>query len=333
MSAKQPLTVSVAVCTYNGEAYLDAQLKSIACQSRLPDEVIVFDDASIDETSQLAMKFAKEADFLVKVEVNRHQLGVTGNFERAIAACSGDIIVLADQDDVWNNDKLKIIYQIFKKRLSVAMVFSDAEVVDEHLVPLGYSFWESLGFSNSEQLKVQRGDALTVLLRRNVVSGSTMAFRSKFRNLCFPIDRTWPHDAWIAFMLASVGSVALTEHKLIQYRQHGKNVCGAREQSTSLINNISDASEVISQDYLTKANRYSRLVEYMIGNIDCDTTQSQNNINSCVRHLRIRALLTNSSISWINRCSKVLSEVLNRHYFLYSSGWRSVLKDMFGHRL
>jgi len=92
--------ISIALCTYNGEAYLSDQLASIVKQTQQPDELIACDDGSTDNTLQILDQFSGEAPFPVRVYLNQQRLGPTKNFEKAISLCSGDFIFLSDQDDV-----------------------------------------------------------------------------------------------------------------------------------------------------------------------------------------------------------------------------------------
>src|SRR5258708_3955131 len=99
--------ISVAMCSYNGARFLREQLESIATQTRLPDELIIFDDRSTDETIEIIDAFVKHARFPVRVEISESTRGATKNFEKAIALCQHEIITLADQDDVWHPNKLE----------------------------------------------------------------------------------------------------------------------------------------------------------------------------------------------------------------------------------
>src|SRR4030095_14430308 len=90
-----PLFVSIALCSYNGERYLQEQLDSIAGQSRLPDELVVCDDRSLDETAEIIRAFASKVPFPVRLTINERNLGSTKNFEKAISLCRGDIILLS----------------------------------------------------------------------------------------------------------------------------------------------------------------------------------------------------------------------------------------------
>ncbi|SDY91484.1 glycosyltransferase [Nitrosomonas sp. Nm58] len=93
-------TISIAMCTYNSEAHLQEQLDSVANQTRLPDELVICDDCSTDRTEDIVRAFVNIAPFKVNFSVNEKRLGSTANFEKAICMCQGDIIALADHDDI-----------------------------------------------------------------------------------------------------------------------------------------------------------------------------------------------------------------------------------------
>src|ERR1017187_9422113 len=99
--------ISVAMCVYNGSRYLPKQLGSITSQTVRPIELIVYDDASTDETASTIKRFSRSAPFEVRLFQNSHTLGPAKNFEQAIRACNGDVICLADQDDIWRPNKIE----------------------------------------------------------------------------------------------------------------------------------------------------------------------------------------------------------------------------------
>lgn len=103
------MRVSVAMCTYNGARFLPAQLESLASQTLVPDELVVVDDGSTDDTESLVREFAGRVPFAVHFHANPQRLGVTRNFEKAMRLCSGDIIFPADQDDVWDKNKIALM--------------------------------------------------------------------------------------------------------------------------------------------------------------------------------------------------------------------------------
>ncbi len=170
--------ISVAMCTYNGADFLPAQLESILAQSRPPDEIIICDDGSTDETQALLKKFAAESPVSASIQLNEENLGSVKNFEQAIRLCSGDVIALSDQDDVWRSDKLELIEAAFTNAPAAGLVFSDAELVDENLKSLDRRMWDAIGFDAHKQKLVRLGRALEVLVTGWTVTGATMAFRS-----------------------------------------------------------------------------------------------------------------------------------------------------------
>ncbi len=115
--------ISVALCTYNGAEFLPAQLASIVAQSRQPDEIVVCDDGSTDETHAQLRQFVTESSIPVQFRINEKNLGSVKNFEQAIRLCTGEVIVLCDQDDVWREDKLKLIETAFSKRRQPDLFF------------------------------------------------------------------------------------------------------------------------------------------------------------------------------------------------------------------
>ena len=106
---------SVAICTYNGADFLSDQLESIIAQSRPPDQIVVCDDGSTDETQALLKRFAATSPVPVSLHFNEKNFGSVKNFEKAISLCTGDVIALSDQDDVWRADKLQLIEDAFRK--------------------------------------------------------------------------------------------------------------------------------------------------------------------------------------------------------------------------
>src|SRR5438270_3377732 len=101
--------ISVAMTTCNGEAFVAEQLQSVLEQSRPADEIVIVDDASDDATLEVLRATAARAAGRVTISRNPSRVGVVSNFELAVKACTGDIIVLADQDDRWHGDKLEVI--------------------------------------------------------------------------------------------------------------------------------------------------------------------------------------------------------------------------------
>jgi glycosyltransferase involved in cell wall biosynthesis len=234
----RPLTktmkLSIALATYNGTLYLKEQLESIAAQTRTPDELVISDDQSTDDTLRLIEEFGATADFPVRLSVNESNLGTAKNFEKAISLCRGEVILLSDQDDVWHSDKLESVERIFEARPELSLVFSNAELVDESLRRVDETLFDLVDFNPEKQRLVKSGRALDLQLRENLFLGCTMAFRANLKKLILPISATGPlvHDGWIMLLVAAVGEIDFINRPLVKYRQHPAQQCRAGDSTT-----------------------------------------------------------------------------------------------------
>lgn len=221
--------VSVALCTYNGAAFLDEQLRSILAQTVLPGEIVVSDDGSTDRTGEIVAAVAAESPVPVVFTRNEPALGVTRNFESAMRATTGDLIVLSDQDDVWRSDRLAVAIAAFDARPELQLVASDARLVDATGAPLGTGLFASLSIGPTEREQIEAGRAFGVLLRRNLVTGATTMVRRAVLDAALPFPAPWVHDEWLAIVAAARGPIQLLDDQLVDYRQHGANQIGVAE--------------------------------------------------------------------------------------------------------
>src|SRR5216684_7971290 len=214
------LTISFALWTYNGAKYLPEQLESLTLQHRPPDELVISDDASSDDTVGIIREYARHARFPVRLVVNSENAGPSQNYAQAVRLCSGDIIVPLGQDDIQHPDKLTQIETVFRRWPAVGLCSSDAELIDHCSRPLGETLWQRIRFSPDEQREVAADDIMAVLIRHNVVSGPTCAFRSEYRDVVLPIPSGWWEDYWAAVIIAAMSSVAIIPTCLVKYRLH-----------------------------------------------------------------------------------------------------------------
>src|ERR1700733_1526664 len=225
MSLSTQNRISVALCTYNGERFLSQQLASIAKQTRLPDELVVCDDRSMDQTVAMVREFAASVSFPVKIVQNSATLGSTRNFEQAILLCEGDLIALSDQDDIWYPNRLQRSEQEFLAHPQAGLVFSDADLIDEEDRPLGKTLWQRLGFVGKLNRDLLAGQ-LVVLAKHRFVTGATVMFRADLCNRFFPIAQGWIHDEWISLITAAFSDLRPIDQPLIRYRIHSSQQVG-----------------------------------------------------------------------------------------------------------
>ena len=225
----KPLTLGVGLITYNGLKYVPEQLDSILKQSRSVDHIVVSDDRSTDGTWEFLEAWAKTSPVRVTLIRNERQLGLSGNFEQAVAAVEADIIFSSDQDDVWFPDKVAVLADVFERDPDVLLAHTDAMLIDAQGKDMGKTLFGERELSRSERKAISAGNAFDVYCRRNLVTGATAAFRKSLLELARPLPAGLYHDAWLALMAAAIGKVRMLNVMSIGYRQHGSNLVGIRK--------------------------------------------------------------------------------------------------------
>jgi len=328
------MKISIAMCSYNGGRYIEAQLESIAAQERAPDELVICDDCSRDDTVQIIEGFARRAAFSVRVIANHKNLGTSKNFEQAISLCEGDVILLADQDDVWLPQKLERIEAAFNCHQETGLVLSNAEVVDENLVPLGYDLWRFSGVTEADRSLIADGRGFGVVLRRSITFGITMAFHARYKNLILPLpahqavfNSPLPiHDKWIAMLIAAAGRVTMIDEILTQYRQHAEQQTGA----ANLARTVQQGSSIwqpLKRDVFESAAATYRAIRDKVMTYPQHTLRAEDiqELNTLIAHLEARARVPRHRL---RRVPQVFGELRAGRYHRYANGWRSAVKDL-----
>jgi len=318
------IEISVAMGTYNGAAHLAEQLRSLAAQDRLPEELVVCDDASMDDTVAIVRDFAARAPFEVRLEINGRNLGSTLNFARAVSLCRGKIVFLADQDDVWLPQKVRRLCEVLSEDPGPGFAFSDAKRVDGECRLLGCNLWHTLPFPPADQRRFNAGAGFELLVRRNVVTGTTMAFRAEYREVLLPIPSGWVHDGWIALLLAALAPARAVAEPLVLYRQHAGQQIGARPES--LLDKYRRRKrqgpalyEATAENYAAALERLRTLGDRLPDRSVLDALRHK------IDHWRTRARMR---VDRLWRLPIVAGELLRGSYGLYSSGWKSAAEDL-----
>lgn len=202
--------VSVALATCNGMRFLSEQLDSIEAQTRLPNELIVTDDASTDETAAVVERFATQSGMECSVYKNERRLGYAQNFSRTLSRTQGEIVFLSDQDDRWDADKIETMLAELERSPDAQVLACDARLVDGKLKPVGVT--------KLEQIRRSGMPAETFFM------GCCMAVRRDFLQRILPIPPGFPeHDQWIATIARAFGVMKVIEKPLQDYRLHDHN--------------------------------------------------------------------------------------------------------------
>jgi glycosyltransferase involved in cell wall biosynthesis len=312
------------MCTYNGSAFVAAQLQSIVDQTRLVDEVVVCDDRSGDKTVDVLETFAKTSPVPVRIHVNDSNLGYRLNFSKAMSLCTGDVILLADQDDVWLPQKVARILDVFDGRPEVDLVFSDADLVHEDLSAVGYTIWQSIEFHAGRQRRVRDGRFLKLLMNRNVVTGATAAIRSRICDMVLPVPGTWVHDAWIATVVAATGAAEFIEEPLILYRQHAAQQLGGKR--LTIAERLALARRMDARFFVEMAADYEALRQrLLVFETRIRYPGALGLIQGKVDHSRFRAAVKQRPVRHL---PGIVAEMLSGRYHLYSLGILSAGQDL-----
>lgn len=213
--------ISVCIATYNGVRYLEEELKSILPQLNEEDEMIISDDGSTDGTVELIQQYI-EQDARIKL-FKGPGAGLIKNFEHAIQQSSGEIIFLADQDDIWMPKKVQKTVDFFNSHPEINLTVSDLMIVNEklELIQPSYFLYKNvrLGFYKN--------------IFRNSFIGAGMSFRNKMKAIFLPIPEKVPmHDMWFGLMAEKNKSAALIPEPLTLYRRHSENASELNTKTT-----------------------------------------------------------------------------------------------------
>lgn len=320
-----PTRVSVALCTYNGAGFVEEQLRSILRQTIPPAQIVVADDGSVDDTLAIVERVLAEPGAPEHVILRAGpERGVSANFERAIARTTGDLVALADQDDVWDETKVERMLDVFDGDPDVLLAFSDAELIDAQGADTGGGLFEQLEVAPAALDRIAGGHAFEELLRRNIVTGATVVFRRKLFDDAAPFPQYWVHDEWLAILAAALGGVAPVRTRLIGYRQHGANQIGVtaptlRRKVTRVLQPRGDRN--------TQLWQRAELLRDRLDRIGARASRADRQlVEGKLRHERARALLPGNRL---RRVVPVIREARTGSYSRFASqGAADIVRDL-----
>lgn len=223
------MKISVALATYNGSEYIKELLNSLKNQTKQGFEVIICDDCSSDNTLEIANEFAKNTTLTCKVFKNTNNLGFKANFKQAISNCTGDIIFLCDQDDVWHQDKIKTVTEFFATHKDCLLVASSFCLTNEK----GQEIKSAQKGANYGLIKanVKGGESVKIplkaVLHSNIAPGCAVAIKKELaKEFCQKSESILPHDWELALVASAKDGLYFLNEKLVYYRQHQNNTLG-----------------------------------------------------------------------------------------------------------
>ena len=327
-------TVSIAMATYNGERFILEQLRSLASQTHLPDELVVCDDCSADRTVDIIMEFAATAPFPVRLHVNDKRLGWAANFMGVVVLCSHDVIAFCDQDDVWSPEKIETLLPKFQGE--TLLVCHEADIVDadlNYMRPLMRLPPSKVAF---EPLQIGPWDnafGFTQMVSRDLLRFNDYWAQS--------LDHDRPaspmaHDQWFSFLASVLGRVVYVSTPLAKYRQHGRNAVGTEYHSHGLFS--ASRAQVNFKSIVWKAKASEARERILTSMRDTIDAPLRSRVDEAIqryallsRQLRTRVTLYSSPE--IVRRMQSFANLLRMHsYSRLDHGWRfganSLLKDL-----
>lgn len=252
--------ISVVIATYNGEKYIVEQLESIRNQQVSADEVIIRDDGSTDMTVLIVKKYIEKYhlnnwDF----KKNKKNKGYKQNFYDLLKLSKGDIIFLADQDDIWEKNKISVMSEMMEKNCDIQTLNSSIQLIDAKNVP--FELKPRKGFYNANLLQ-HKGELekitylnLDDMIKRNISPGCSMAINRKIRDeFLRTYDFVLAHDWYMNLLASLTGSCCFLNQKLTNYRIHEENTLGLSSKW-----DILSKIKTLRHDQMVKLNEFENI--------------------------------------------------------------------------
>jgi len=302
--------VSIAMATCNGADYILEQLNSIKNQTRLPDELILSDDCSTDSTIAIIEEFRQSSPFKIKLIRNNDRVGLNGNFERALSACSGDLIFISDQDDYWFPQKIKTVELIYQKT-GAHIIQNDCYYADSNL---------------NQYPETGMGNVIKTMGKASYfMSGACTALSRPFLEylLPFPEDHCPQYDIYI-HRWANILDIKHNHNDPLQlWRRHDNNSSNtdtSRNVSMGLISRYFKYKDnILSVDYVDKHYQLREMYEMLL-----NKRHALSKVASDKAIYKAEILIQNASKAYEYRIKNIKKSKVIRPFFVL---WRSICGD------
>lgn len=237
--------INIIMCTYNGEKYIRQQLQSIVDSTVTDWKILISDDQSTDSTIRIAHEFQKQYPDKIQIKVNDTKKGAIINFLSSIYQVGttmekDDFIMLCDQDDIWNSDKIEKTERCMNKLIKTygnempLLVCTDVTVVDDELKIIHESF------RRMNKYQIRHLDFSHLMMENKVQGCTTMINKSLALMLDKLPTKTTMHDGWLALIASAFGHIEYIDEQTMKYRQHPDNVQGSIAYEDDVKNKFSN---------------------------------------------------------------------------------------------
>lgn len=317
------MMISIAMTTFNGESFLKDQLESISNQTYLPDELIISDDSSSDNSIKIIENFIGSAPYAIRLIKNTKNNGFTKNFEIALNACQGDVIFLADQDDYWYENKISEIVKIFKEKKDISLIIHNADLADDKLDKSNLNYLEQVknGFGSEH---VFNTGALTAL--RGELLEYALPFPSNLNG----------HDGYLHLISRLLNNRLVLSKKLQLIRRHSSNTSEWIPSTLKKINKLdvffsqlqTDISENYDDRKKINASATQAIKKAMLNSEKFDKRMLEASmifLNNEKQAINLRNQISHSKFFK----KKILAiKMLLLNYYKHFNGFKSFARDM-----
>ena len=240
------MTVSVCMGTYNGETYIEQQLNTILRQTKAPEEVILCDDGSTDNTVSIIERFIRKNGLDGKWKLYRNKInkGYPSNFYYACSLCNEELVFLADQDDIWKNDKIEKMCRVMEKNPGAKSVCCKFNLMDEK----EQEIHSIMAPTHAHETGEVRNVPVEEIFYKCQWPGMVMAYRRDWYESWTKGNYQIPHDFLIAARAAEEGGFFQLDETLAYHRRHDHNTGGEEHHIRKLLNRDRKLKEI--RDYL-----------------------------------------------------------------------------------
>lgn len=219
-------TISVVLSTYNGARYILELMDSLRLQTRQPDEVLILDDGSTDETVSIVEKYISSYHLSHwEFRPSKVNVGWRANFRRGILACRGEYIFPCDQDDIWSLDKIALMAREMEIHPEINLLACEVQPFYE-----GKSERYRADKAKKSNKTLEFVDLAGCDFLYTLRPGCAHCIRKEFAHTIAPWwKESYPHDATLWRFAALTGSLALYNMQLVNFRRHGDNASSRGE--------------------------------------------------------------------------------------------------------
>jgi glycosyltransferase involved in cell wall biosynthesis len=262
--------IAILLATYNSERYLSALLDSLFAQTFTEWTLHIRDDGSTDRTLAIIAAYKKQHENITLHDDPVLGKGAKRSFMWLLSVSNANYYMFCDHDDIWLPKKVETtlnrMEQLERQHPGLAViVHTDLIVVDEQLSPLSTSFWRYSGIH-------PKFSSFDFYSAYNNITGCTMMINSRAKVYAVDMPMFAPmHDLWLAMVVTHhSGIVDFIEEPLILYRQHSRNVIGAKE-NPSILSRLMVFRKVIQANKLLLTTvrhfRKTSLLSFLINKI------------------------------------------------------------------